>query len=74
MTQHERWILCRTAAFEPDPGLMPALRAEGVDDLRWWSADEIRSAGVATAPSDLADLLDRVNAGRLPDAGTDLGV
>jgi hypothetical protein len=53
---------------------MPALRAEGVDDLRWWSADEIRSAGISTAPSDLADLLDRVNAGRLLDAGTDLGV
>jgi predicted amidohydrolase len=74
MTQHERWILCRTARFEPDPGLMPALRAEGVDNLRWWSADEIRSAGISTAPSDLADLLDGINAGRLPDAGADLGV
>jgi predicted amidohydrolase len=74
MTQQERWILCRTRPFELDIGLLPSLRAEHVYDLRWWTADEIRAAGIETVPRDLAHLLDEVSAGRLPDAGTDLGV
>jgi predicted amidohydrolase len=74
MTQQERWILCRTRAFQPDPGRLPALRAEHIDDLRWWTAGEIRASGVDTVPRDLADLLDAVNSGQLPDPDTDLGV
>jgi hypothetical protein len=73
-TQQERWILCRTRAFQPDPGRLPALRAEHIDDLRWWTADEIRGSGVLTVPCNLADLLDAVNSGQLPDPDTDLGV
>jgi 8-oxo-dGTP pyrophosphatase MutT (NUDIX family) len=73
MTQQERWILCRTKPFEVDPGLLPALRAEHVHEVRWGTTDEIRTAGIVTVPRDLADLVDRVNAGRLPSAGTDLG-
>jgi 8-oxo-dGTP pyrophosphatase MutT (NUDIX family) len=73
MTQQERWILCRTPPFELDTAMLPMLRAENVHDVRWWTAGEIRSSGIVTAPSDLADLLDAVNAGRLPDADADLG-
>jgi predicted amidohydrolase len=74
MTQRERWLLCRTAPFGLETAPVEALRAEHVHELRWWTADEIRSAGMVTAPRGLADLLDEVNAGRLPDPGTDLGV
>jgi hypothetical protein len=42
--------------------------------MRWWSADELRYAGVVTAPRDLPALLDRVAAGRLPTPDEDLGV
>lgn len=73
MTQQERWLLCRTASFEVDPARLPALRAENVHEVRWWSTDEIRAAGVITTPRDLPDLLERVNAGQLPGADTDLG-
>jgi predicted amidohydrolase len=73
-TQRERWILCRTPPFEPAAGLLPSLRAENVHELRWWTADEIRTAGILTTPRDLADLLDGVQVGRLPDAGARLGV
>lgn len=74
MTQQERWVLCRTDTFPVDPALLPALRAENVHELRWWTAAELRAEGVDTTPRDLADLLADVVAGRLPDAGADLGV
>lgn len=73
MTQQERWVLCRTGPFEPDPGRLPALRAEGVDQLRWWTADQIRAAGVVTVPRSLTGWLDRIAAGQLPAPDTDLG-
>lgn len=74
MTQRERWILCRTSWFAIDAARVASLRAENVHDAGWWSADEIRAAGIDTVPRNLADLLDRVNAGRLPGPSTDLGV
>jgi predicted amidohydrolase len=74
MTQQERWILCRTGHFEVDRSLAASLRAENVHDVRWWTADEIRSSGIVTAPSGLADLLGAVYAGRLPPPDIDLGV
>lgn len=74
MTQTERWLLCHTAPFGLDTVPVAHLRAEGVHDVRWWTAGELRAAGVVTSPRTLADLLDRVNAGRLPGPDTDLGV
>lgn len=74
MTQHERWILCRTGAFEVDRSVMASLSAENVHDVAWWTADQIRSSGIVTAPGDLAGLLGAVQAGRLPAPDADLGV
>jgi 8-oxo-dGTP pyrophosphatase MutT (NUDIX family) len=74
MTQRERWVLCRTGPFEVDAAHVASLSAEHIRELRWWSAGELRSSGVATTPRDLAGLLDRIAGGRLPDAGTELGV
>lgn len=74
MTRQERWVLCRTEAFGPDPGRSPALLAEGVDQLRWWTAGQLRSAGIDTTPRNLAGLLDRIVAGQLPEPDTDLGI
>jgi hypothetical protein len=42
--------------------------------MRWWSADELRSAGIVTSPRELPALLDRVTAGDLPDENEELGV
>jgi predicted amidohydrolase len=74
MTQRERWVLCRTGPFEVDATHVASLAVENIHELRWWSAGEIRSSGVVTTPRDLAGLLDRIAGGRLPHAGTELGV
>jgi hypothetical protein len=42
--------------------------------MRWWSAEELRSADAVTSPRDLAALLDRIAVGDLPDSDEDLGV
>lgn len=74
MTQRERWALCRTAPFDPDPSHVASLAAEGIRDMRWWSAPEMRVAGVISTPRSLPRLLDDLAAGHLPEADADLGV
>jgi len=74
MTQRERWLLCRAEPFDVHPAHVASLEAEGVQELRWWSADQLRSAGVVTTPRDLPALLDRMAAGSLPGQDEDLGV
>jgi predicted amidohydrolase len=74
MTQRERWVLCRAEPFEVDPAHVATLSAEAIAELRWWSADELRSAAAVVTPRDLADLLDRIAGGDLPDPDEDLGV
>ena len=72
-TQHERWYLVRCPRFEVDVDLTASLGSEGIRAQRWWTAEELRAEGVDTAPRNLADLLDRVNAGDLPAADAVLG-
>ena len=73
LTQYERWYLCRAPHFEVAPDVLAACREEGIRDIRWWSADELRASQVNTGPRDLADLLDRLAAGQMPDPEGDLG-
>ena len=49
--QRERIYLVRTAAHEPAPTI--DLLPEAVTDVRWWTLDELESAGVRVAPSTL---------------------
>lgn len=74
LTQYERWYLCRCEHFEVDAEVLSAGRGEGIRDLRWWTADEMRAADIDTGPRTLADLLGAVTAGTAPDADTDLGI
>ena len=53
---------------------MATLFAEGVRELRWWSAHELRSSATVTTPRSLPELLDRIAAGDPPDGDEDLGV
>lgn len=63
----------------PGGGLAPgedhlaSLSAEAIQELRWWSAEELRSSQIVATPRDLPDLLDRIARGDLPDADQDLG-
>jgi len=43
--QHDTFFLIEVDAFQPRPRYSAAeLRAEGLDDLRWWTQDELSSA------------------------------
>jgi predicted amidohydrolase len=74
MTQRERWVLCRAEPFEVDPAHVATLAAEAIQELRWWSADELRAEAPIVTPRDLPDLLDRIARGDLPAPDDDLGV
>jgi predicted amidohydrolase/8-oxo-dGTP pyrophosphatase MutT (NUDIX family) len=74
MTQRERWVLCRAEPFEVDPGHVASLSAEAIQELRWWSADELRAEAPSATPRDLPGLLDRIARGDLPGPDDDLGV
>jgi predicted amidohydrolase len=73
MTQRERWLLCRAEPFDVDPAHLASLSAEAIQELRWWSAEELRSSRIVATLRDLPDLLDRIARGDLPDADQDLG-
>jgi hypothetical protein len=73
MTQRERWVLCRAEPFEVDPAHVTTLAAEAIQELRWWSAAELRAEGISATPRDLPDLLDQIARGHLPDPDQDLG-
>ena len=66
--QREDFRLVRTAAFTPAPRLgWDGLRAEGVHEIRWWTADELADAGDVTfAPRRLPALLAELLAGGVP--------
>jgi len=74
MTQHERWFVARHASFEVPAEQVALLASEAVTDARWWSAEQLASSGLVTAPRGLAGLIRRAASGDLPTAGTDLGV
>ncbi|HKY65330.1 MAG TPA: NUDIX domain-containing protein [Acidimicrobiales bacterium] len=73
--QREDFRLVRTAAFTPEPRLgWDGLRAEGVHEIRWWTADELADAGDVTfAPRRLPALLAELLAGGVPDEPVDTG-
>jgi hypothetical protein len=74
MTQRERWVLCRAEPFQVAPAHVATLAAEAIQELRWWSADELRAQDAIVTPRDLPDLLDRIAHGDLPGPDDDLGV
>jgi hypothetical protein len=74
MTQRERWLLGRAEPFDVDPAHLASLSVEAIQELRWWSADELRASRSVATPRDLPDLLDRIARGDLPGADDDLGI
>ena len=56
--QTERYFLVRSASFEPVPDLSwQMLNDEYVQDVRWWTIEEIERSLESFAPSRLAGLL-----------------
>jgi 8-oxo-dGTP pyrophosphatase MutT (NUDIX family) len=56
LEQRETFVLVRTPQFEPRPD-PAALAVEGVQDVRWWTVDEIEASDETFAPRDLGPLL-----------------
>jgi 8-oxo-dGTP pyrophosphatase MutT (NUDIX family) len=70
--QTERIYLLRTETFEPAPRL--DLAAEHVDEVRWWTLDELAAAVEEFAPRRLPALLRDVVANGPPHEPVDVGV
>ena len=73
--QHERCHLVRVdATFEPAPAFSwEQLNAEYIMAMQWWSAAELRAAGVITAPRSMVDLLDDLFANGPPPEPISVG-
>jgi double-stranded uracil-DNA glycosylase len=72
--QEERIYLARTAAFDPVPESPDALRAEGVDEFRWWTSDELEASDEIFAPRRLPTLLRELLERGPPSEPVDVGV
>jgi TDG/mug DNA glycosylase family protein len=70
--QEERIYLVRTAPFEPAPRL--DLAAENIEEVRWWTLDELAAADAKFAPRRLPALLGDLLANGPPPDPLDVGV
>jgi 8-oxo-dGTP pyrophosphatase MutT (NUDIX family) len=71
--QHETFALVRVPAFEPRPD-PAALDAEGVEEVRWWTAAELEDADATFSPRRLAALLRELVEDGAPAEPRDVGV
>jgi 8-oxo-dGTP pyrophosphatase MutT (NUDIX family) len=59
----------RIARFDPAPEMSAEqLRAENVQEIRWWSPEELADADATFAPRSLPDLLDQLRREGTPEA------
>jgi TDG/mug DNA glycosylase family protein len=67
--QAERHYLVRTMAFEPAPEwTAEALRAEGIEEQRWWTLEELQESDAIFAPRRLPGLVrDLIETGPPPE-------
>jgi len=68
----ERYLVARCAGGEPCRDGWDALERALVDDLRWWTADELAACEETIFPRELSALLPDVIAGRHPDEPLEL--
>lgn len=73
--QEEACYLVRCAAFTPEPQMSwEQLRAEYLDDVRWWSLDEICDSDELFAPEQLPALVARILQEGPPSSPVEVGV
>jgi 8-oxo-dGTP pyrophosphatase MutT (NUDIX family) len=65
--------LYRTKRFEPAPVLSEQeLKAEGLHEIRWWSAQELQDPKLIFAPRTLPELLARLHQEDIPESPIEL--
>ena len=62
----ESYVVARCRGGDPVRDGWNALERELIDDIRWWTRQELLTAGEPVYPPGLADLLEDILAGRLP--------
>jgi 8-oxo-dGTP pyrophosphatase MutT (NUDIX family) len=73
--QTERYVLVRTAAFEPAPRFTPEqLAEEYVVGMRWWTLAELRASDERFAPRRLPELVAALLRDGPPGEPFDVGV
>lgn len=70
---HERFYVARLDEDAPDLALYPDEMLV-MDDLRWWTVEEIATAEEPVSPRRLAALLRPILSGEYPDAPLDAGM
>jgi 8-oxo-dGTP pyrophosphatase MutT (NUDIX family) len=58
--QEERFYLVRVPSFTPTPAAWTETEVATVQEMRWWSVDELRSTPEVVFPEDLAAQLERL--------------
>jgi ADP-ribose pyrophosphatase YjhB (NUDIX family) len=75
LDQREQIVLVRAPSFEPRPQLtVEQLEAEGVHELRWWTAAEIEASEAVFYPTRLGEVLRQLLEAGPPDEPIDVGV
>ena len=73
--QVERFVLVRTARFEPVPRFTPEqLAAEYVTGIRWWTQEELAASDEVFAPRRLPELVAALLRDGPPGEPVDVGV
>jgi 8-oxo-dGTP pyrophosphatase MutT (NUDIX family) len=67
MLFEESYFLARTEGGAPSRAAWTAIEQRLVDDIRWWSLDELASSQEAVYPRGLARILPRILAGEPPE-------
>lgn len=62
----ESYVVARCAGGEPDRAGWNAVERALVDDIRWWTREDLLAAAEPVFPPGLADLLEDIAAGRYP--------
>lgn len=70
----EQYIVARCEGEEPHRGGWQALEHELIDDIRWWTLEELKATEEVAHPVGLADLLGDILAGRLPEDPLDIAL
>lgn len=70
----ESYFVARCPGGEPSRAAWEAHEVELMDDVRWWSADEIAVTDEVIYPERLLELLPDIAAGRLPETPLEISL
>ncbi len=70
----ERYLVAHCAAAEPNRGSWTDVERRLIDDIRWWSLEELRASREIIFPEGRAELLPEILGGVYPDPPAEISV